>query len=356
MENRKSFIKKISYLTLGSSLSSSLIKAQPNESILLNKNKIWSCLLHLGFNMWEDHNRLVNDEDPLIKWRSFDGNMRLSENLWRDAILRMKENNLNLVIIDIADAIQFESHPELSIKGAWSKEKLKKELQYIRNLGIEPIPKLNFSAGHDTWLKQYSRILSTPKYYEVCNNLIKEVIDLFDKPRFFHLGYDEENYQDQVTYDYITIRQNDVWWKDFYFFVDTVEKLGSQAWIWSDFFWHHHDQFLSKMPKTVIQSNWYYGNNFDPTSNKYIKAYLQIQEAGFKQIPTGGYFSGTVQKEKKFKDNMEATSKFCKEYMDNELLLGFMQTNWKPTVEEHREDILTSINKTGEARKAFYKK
>lgn len=352
MENRKSFLKKASLLTIGSVIGSSILKA--DELIFpVKKEKIWSCLMHLGFNMWEDHDRLKNDDDPLVRWRCYDENIRLSEKLWRDSILEMKKNNLNLVIIDIADALQFESHPELAINGAWSKEKLKQELKYIRSLGIEPIPKLNFSAGHDAWLKQYSRILSTPKYYEVCNNLIKEVIELFDNPRFFHLGYDEENYQDQVTYDYIAIRQNDVWWKDFYFFVDTVEKHGSQAWIWSDFFWHHPDQFLSKMPKTVIQSNWYYGNNFDPKSNRYIDAYLKIRDAGYKQVPAGGYFSGVVQKEKHFKDNMVATAIFGKEYMNDDLLLGFMQTNWKPTLEEHREDIITSIKRTGDAKKAF---
>lgn len=352
MENRKSFIKKASLITLGTILGSKAI-ANGSNLVLPQNDKIWSCLMHLGFNMWEDHDRLKNDDDPLVRWRCYDPNIRLSQQLWRDSLLEMQKNSLNLVIIDIADALQFESHPELAINGAWTKEKLKQELQYIRSLGIEPIPKLNFSAGHDAWLKQYSRVLSTPQYYEVCTNLINEVMELFDYPRFFHLGYDEENYQDQVTYDFIAIRQNDVWWKDFYFFVDTVEKQGAQPWIWSDFFWHHPEQFLAKMPKSVIQSNWYYGNNFDPQTNKYIDAYLKIRDAGYKQVPTGGYFSGIVQKEKQFKDNMVETALFCKENMNDDLLLGFMQTNWKPTLEDHREDIIQSIIKTGDAKKAY---
>lgn len=347
METRKEFIKKSSLLLTSSLIGINACWSKSNDLLSTSTPKIWSALIHLSFNMWEDHDRLKDDPDPLVKWRCFDKNIRLSETLWRDTLQLMKTRGLNMVVIDVGDAIQFESHPELAINGAWSKEKLRKELAYIRSLGIEPIPKLNFSAGHDAWLKEYSHMLSTPRYYEVCRHIIQETIDLFDNPRFFHLGYDEENYQDQITYDYIAIRQNDIWWKDFHFFVDTVEKFGSQAWIWSDFFWRHPDQFLKKMPKSVIQSNWYYGQDFNPSTNPYVDAYIKINEAGYKQIPTGGYFSGSVHGRKEFKDNIDATVDFSKKYLNDNLLLGFMQTNWKPTVDLHRNDILESINRTG---------
>ena len=65
---------------------------------------------------------------------------------------------------------------------------LKEELKKLRDAGLEPIPKLNFSTAHDTWLGPYSRCVSTPTYYKACEDLIEEVVELFDKPRFFHLG------------------------------------------------------------------------------------------------------------------------------------------------------------------------
>ena len=61
-----------------------------------------------------------------------------------------------------------------------------------RQVSFELIPKLNFSACHDIWLKDYSRMLSTPIYYEVCRDVIQEVCEVF-KPRYFHLGMDEED-------------------------------------------------------------------------------------------------------------------------------------------------------------------
>src|SRR5690606_30581643 len=99
----------------------------------------------------------------------------------------------NMAVIEVGNSIKLDSHPEIAIRDAWSTTRLRAELAKIRKLGIEPIPFLNFSATHDLWLKQYSRMLSTEEYYKVCSDVIKEVADLFDKPRFFHLGMDEES-------------------------------------------------------------------------------------------------------------------------------------------------------------------
>ena len=45
------------------------------------------------------------------------------------------------------------------MKGSWEPDRFREELRRLRGLGIEPIPKLNFSGCHDLWLKDYSRIL-----------------------------------------------------------------------------------------------------------------------------------------------------------------------------------------------------
>ena len=74
---------------------------------------------------------------------------------------------------------------------------MRAEVKRLREMGLEPIPKLNFSTCHDTWLGPYARMVSTPKYYEVAKDLIAETIELFDKPRLFHLGMDEEDERNQ---------------------------------------------------------------------------------------------------------------------------------------------------------------
>ena len=312
------------------------------------QDKIWACLLHLSFNMWEEY------ISPHRAFRGFRPDLELDEPLWHEAVQTMAKNGMNMVVIDLGDAVKYESHPEIAVNGAWSPKKLREELKKMRDLGIEPIPKLNFSAGHDTWLREYSRMVSTDKYYEVCADLISEVCDLFDKPRFFHLGMDEESAGHQAHYRHIVVRKNDIWWNDFYFLVAEVEKHGSRAWIWPDYMlWNHPEQFFKKMPKSVVQSNWYY-DTFDNVEQKHIQAYIELNRGGYEQIPAGAYLSGKWFGNRKDPEmNIGSTVDFCKKNMDDKLLLGFLQTWWGPTIEENRDRIVGGIRSLGEAKKRY---
>ena len=58
-------------------------------------------------------------------------------------------------------------------------------------------------------------MVSTKKYYQVCEDLIKDVAEIFDHPRFFHLGYDEETASHQAKHLFAVCRQGELWWHDF---------------------------------------------------------------------------------------------------------------------------------------------
>jgi len=336
MTNRRDFIKQTSAAAIGVSIPG-LKTSQKKKPV----EKIWACLLHLSFNMWEEY---VSPHRP---FRGYDPNMRLSESLWNDAILRMSERGMNMIVIDMGNAVKYESHPEIAVNNAWSVDRLRSELEKIRKLGLEPVPKMNFSAGHDTWLGEYSRMVSTEKYYKVCADLISEVCMIYDKPGFFHLGMDEESAGHQSHYKYIVVRQHDAWWHDFNFLVEQVEKQNARAWIWSDYMlWNFPEEFLEKMPKSVVQSNWYYDEEFG--SNKYVTAYRQLESAGYDQIPTGSYHAQNDL-------SILNTTKFASRNIDNNKLLGILQTFWKPTIEEYRDRILKGTDLAGEAREWFLK-
>ena len=66
------------------------------------------------------------------------------------ATQRMQKVRMNMVVIDLGEAIQYQSHPELAVKGTRPVEKFRKELARLRAMGLEPIPKLNFSTTHCT--------------------------------------------------------------------------------------------------------------------------------------------------------------------------------------------------------------
>lgn len=304
---------------------------------------IWGNLLHLSYNMWSDR--------PVEKWGALQGEelgyvcrqpyLRFDEKLWRDLLQAMSRGGLNLVVLDLGDAVAYRSHPEIAVQNAWSPRKLRDELARCRDLGLEPIPKLNFSTAHDAWLGKYARMVSTPDYYRVCRELIAEVTELFDAPRFFHLGYDEETAAHQAQYDYAVVRQHELWWHDFEFFAQTVTEQKTRPWIWSDYAWNHADAFFARMPKNVVQSNWYYGLSFNPEKDTAAKTYVELERHGYDQIPTASNWSTP--------ENFRRTVDFARQHIAPERLLGFLQTPWKPTLEGCRAHHEAAIRLVAEA-------
>lgn len=334
MTTRRNFLKDLATIGIMSgiptiSLSRNSKASVPTKS---NQTKIWACLLHLSPNMWSDYHH----------------DLQFDESLWNDALNKMVEEGMNMVVIDLGDGIKYESHPEIAMRGAWSTQKLREELSKIRSMGLEPIPKLNFSTGHDAWLKEYGLKVSSKEYYNVCGNLIEEVIYLFNKPRFFHLGMDEEKAPYQSPKNHMVIRLNELFWSDLYFLIGKVFRGGSRPWIWQDYIRYHKEEFKKMMPKSVLQSNWYNLTDFDKPYNASVQAYLDLETLEFDQIPGGSnYYEGTDQC---FMNNV----KFCSEHIADERLFGFIQSSWKsPMIEENRHPILKSIELAGEAKRWY---
>ena len=303
---------------------------------------IWSYLAHFGVNSWRDVPLETQDSNLPEKWltRCCADHVRFDEPSWRRISGRLAKIGCNQIIIDIAEILKYPSHPELAVKGSWSVEKMREEIARLRSMGFEVIPKLNFSTCHDTWLKDYGRMVSTRKYYQVCEDLIRDVAEIFDRPRFFHLGYDEETAGHQAQHLLSICRQGDLWWHDFLWFAKVTEKAGCRPWIWSDYIWNHKDEFISRMPKSVLQSNWYYGASFnnvrkDGKPNAYVAAYEWLDKAGFDQIPTGSNWACDV--------NFEGTVKFCDKVCDKKLLKGYMMAPWTRTFAIHEEKSMQAV-------------
>jgi hypothetical protein len=315
---------------------------------------IWACFYHLGYNTYADRDCPEMWERTGNRHLTSRPYLRFDRHLWDDLVDQMVAAKINMVVLGLGEGVRYESHPELAVNGSWSVEKLRAEVARLRGLGLEPIPKLNFSAAHDDWLGPYSRMVSTPTYYRVCRDLIAEVIEIFDRPRFFHLGYDEEILRHQSWYDYVVIRQHDLWWRDFYFFVDLVEEGGARAWIWSDYLWNHPDAFVRRMPRSVIQSNWYYDADFALTPRHdsarevdrltRLRAFLTLEEHGFSQIPTGSVDVAY--------ENVDGLVPFCRDHVAPERLHGFLQTVWRPVLEEFRDRHEEGVKRIAAARDA----
>ena len=304
---------------------------------------IWGYLIHLGYNMWMEKNaphirEYINASDAL----------RFDKPTFDEILSRLAAVSANTVVIDLGEGVLYESHPEIGVEGAWSVDQLRQELAKMRQMGLNPIPKLNFSTAHDEWLGEYARCVSTKQYYEVCRDLIREVIQIFDTPDFFHIGMDEETYMHQSAYLYAVVRQEDLWWHDLFFYLNEIESFGVRPWIWSDYIWNHPETFLKQMPHSVLQSNWYYGSFCPdhPDQLRYIEAYRLLDENGYDQVLTGSNWAMT--------ENFPQTVDYGKTHLNPDRLLGFLQTVWKPTVSERKYRHFEAVDLIKEGRDRFY--
>lgn len=310
---------------------------------------IWASLVHLSRHMWSDESA-----EPL--WyldHPYNPCNQIDIDCWDQYMKFTAERQYNTVVIDLGDAVQYESHPEIAAPDAWSKDFLKKKLDEIRALGITPIPKLNFSCGHMTWMKQYNRMVSSPAYYQFCADLIKEVCELFDYPKLFHIGFDEEVARKQ-PYEKAVVRGEKLWWHDLFFIAGECEKHGARPWMWSDYFWEPENEqiFLKNMSKAILQSNWYYDRFTEWPEDHFkrygfrIKTYEIFDEMGYDQVPT----SSTWQ----YKLNSEQTVAFCKDRLNPEHLKGFMTAAWKYTDEGDIYSLMNDAQRLYLGRKKHY--
>lgn len=293
---------------------------------------ILAYLLHIGFNFWSDHPQA--DELWGLEHVAARPYLRCEDNIWNELTQALADAGFNMVVLDLGDGVRYASHPEIAVEGAWSVARLADEIARLRDLGLEPIPKLNFSAAHDVWLGDYARMVSTPTYYQVCRDLIQETAELFGQPRLFHIGMDEETYEHQRYYRYSQVRQYDLWWEDLGFYIETVEAADSRAWVWSDYVWHHPDLFYAHMSQNVLQSNWYYGADFGDAIIP-ARAYRDLEDHGFEQVPTGSNWSTPT--------NFGQTVEYCRACVHPDRLLGFLQTVWRPTLPAYRQRHLDAI-------------
>lgn len=315
--------------------------------------KLWSVLVHLGTNFWfEKDNTRAQKENPGEAdkvWKSpASPEMRFDEAEWKHYKETLRRAGVNAVVLDIGEGLVYPSHPELSSVGAWTPERLRAEADELRGMGIELIPKLNFSATHDAWLGEYSLRVSTPEYHDVCRALIADICGILH-PRFFHLGFDEENYDNQKLYNHVVIRQGDAWWSDLIRLVGYVEEHGARAMMWSDYARERLEEFIERCPKSVVQCVWYYFSQFEeplpPLCAIRVKPLTALAEAGFDIFPGGSlaYEDG----------NFEALVRYSAAHLPPERLLGFLQTTWEPVQPAWRELLERSASTITEARRAI---
>lgn len=315
-----------------------------------NEQKMWAVLLHLGSNMWgkpgECHHYV--QEETIV----YHDNLYCDMDVWHKVTESLPQYGINTVLIDVGEAIRLDSHPEIAVEGSLTKEEMKSELSRLRKLGLTPLPKLNFSCTHNGWLGKYNRMIGTEEYQKACAEIVEEIIDIFDTPEFFHLGFEEENVEYQKYYP-VKIERS---WRqktdDAVALFEVCRKKGVRPWIWVDpqsiEGFGGAERFQEHVPKDVLISNWWYDEIYyaGEEESSYTKLYREIDEWGYEQVPTCSTWTCL--------QNPKQTLKYCKTYLNDELVKGFMTAPWLMTRKEYYHGLLSEALILGQAKKKFY--
>ena len=309
---------------------------------------MWATLVHLTTNCWYEEGNDYRSKPSWIWGNPGSRELRLDREMLLRYLAELKDTGTNTIVLDIGDAVRYDSHPEIAVEGAYTKDEMRALLETIDGMGFEVIPKLNFSATHDYWMGDYARMLSTPIYYDFVRDIVAEVVELC-KPRFFHIGMDEEGYELQKEYEYVVVRQKKLWWQDLYFYVETVEKHGVRAMMWSDYAREKPEEFIEKCPRSVVQCVWYYftkyGDNVEERFKIRTRPLLLLDQAGFDQMPTGSVDFD--------RDSLPLLVAYCKKRLNRDRLFGFMQTTWDPVLPDWQEELSEGCRRLAEARAIF---
>ena len=312
--------------------------------------KIWAYLIHLGLNNWieKDETPGAYDGAGTVKsyfarggeecsFRCASDKVRCNKKYFRELVDKANKSGVTTIVIDLAEGVKYDTHPELAAEGAWTPAELAEEIAYIKKLGMDAVPSMDFSAAHDEWLGEYSRMISTPAYYRAVAELIKEVCTIFGSPKLFYIGMGDENSSAQSHYGLSIVRYGDLWWHDFNYIVAQVEANGAIAWCNADRIITDAD-YLARMSKEVIQGSYYRFMNDDAEELKAkmekeprykerydaLSAFGKLDAAGFRQLAIGTNYY--------YDDQLRHVVTATKKYASDENILGYMMTTFSPTL------------------------
>jgi len=200
------------------------------------KNKPFkSVILYLGSNFWaqKDCEFPIDPEEFIYRDRLY-----CDKATWDAVVAKLPEFKIDTLVIALGEGVVYPSHPEIAVEGSWSADVLCAELKKIRNMGIRVIPYENFSTMHNAWLGEYARMAGTQTYFNVCCDIVRDVIDLFDTPELFHLGFGAEGYNaknlDEKAYNFTVIFKPHILSEYANMLFNICREKGVRPWIWAD--------------------------------------------------------------------------------------------------------------------------
>lgn len=319
----------------------------------MRENKqMWAMMLHLGYNEWHDRDSSFkgNDEDQI--YRDF---LYFDESAYQEIVDFLPAQGMNTIVIDIAEGLCLDSHPELAVKGSFSKQKLYDEIKSLREKGFQVIPKMDFSAAHDAWLGVYHQMVGSKVYESLVRDILEEVCELFDYPEYFHLGMGEETPGTQMGYGHCIERHSNLFWREMYQMWDVLQSHDVRPWISSEYYHRYPKVFLQKVSHEVLISLEYSTRIF-PEDPLGIRATSQQQKI-FEELCNSGYDFIPEVTVHGIRQTANDMFRFADEKLrDNKHFKGIMAVSDQATVETSKYAIMHIAHRFGVAKKEHWDK
>ena len=207
-----------------------------------------------------------------------------------------------------------------------------------------------------------------PDYYTAVQEIIDDVVEIFETPRLFHIGMDEELMGTQKRNAYQCVRQGELLGQDYGYYFACLTKHGIRPIVWGDEATFPPEWFHKRMPKYVLQSKCHYGSNFvkgkqrDEFHERQLASLKEVSDAGYEQLPVS---SNWVLKDPKtfpypsgkdyYRDRtaIRLFTKHCVENIKDELLAGFLCAPWGEINTDLEDYWLEAIDQQADAMAEF---
>jgi hypothetical protein len=246
-----------------------------------------------------------------------------------EVVETLKDCGFNMLLIGVSDGITYRSHPELKRRYSRPMKALVDLAAHARSLGMEIVPKLNFSRSeincHNHWMRSpkeewYHNFDDAP-YFKRAFDCIDEVIEACRPKKFFHVGMDEDHDRSYTQYVNAILslraglrkrRLRTVCWSD-----SAIEYASGQI---------HVEKCQTaerELPKDVVRLLWHYRS---------VPAGVMktIRKHGYELWGAPG--ASELAKTVAFRDGVLACGG-----------TGLVMTNWIPCRKENRQALLDRI-------------
>lgn len=227
-----------------------------------------------------------------------------------------KKYEYNTIFLYLENAVRTSTTSFFSEDDTYSKEEIKKIINYAKSKNIDVVPALE-TLGHLEKFFRYEELIplaekdeyevgrklyshkytcgcvSNPKFVEFMDGYVKEVVELFDS-KFVHVGLDE-------TFNFAVCEKckerinngesgKEIFYKYVMHVYDLIKSLNKTMMMWDDFF--EYFDVVDRLPRDIIMCNWNYMFVSDEPAGHWVNRikknwFAFYDELGFKYIFCG---------------------------------------------------------------------